>query len=213
MELYRRVAGNLDGGKDEQIAADLEAISRYLEKRLGRFFTKDAAAVARTFPVPSRRGRMAEGWAEAENPWRASGATRVLRIDDLVSVTSIEIDGTRDGTFTTDLVAADYELLPRNATKGPESWPYTSIELTTSGSQWAWTGGANVRITGVWGWPAVPEPIVRGCIELTRILRLESPRATNSFSDFGVVASTNSQARTLIDELVAHYAGEQTVTF
>lgn len=139
---------------------------------------------------------------------------RVLHIDDLVSVTSIEIDESRNGSFVTALDTGDYELLPRNATKGPEPRPYTSIELTRGGSQWAWPSGANVRITGVWGWPSVPEAIIRGCVELTRILRLESPRATQMFNaDMGQMVGTNAMARSLIDDLIAYYAGEKTVTF
>lgn len=204
--LYRASSGKTDPGADAEILRGLTTITRYLQKRLGRSFTKDAAAVARIFVPKSRNRSPVEGWAEAENPWKASGASRVLYVDDLVSVSALEIDTNRDGTYATDLSASDYELTPRNAAVGAEPGPYTAIELTSNGSQWAWSPGINVKVTGIWGWPSVPEPIVAGCIEITRILRLESPRAFNTVADFGVANITNAQARNLVEELVQHYS-------
>lgn len=127
---------------------------------------------------PAPRGRFrTQDWAESENPWRAAGASRLLSVDDLVSVTSITIDEARDNTFSTTLTTNDYELLPRNAGKGPEVWPYTQIELTPWGSRWGWLPHVRVKVTGVWGWPSVPQPVVDAVIDITRIRRHEMPES------------------------------------
>lgn len=183
VEEYKAIAGRISPEKADAVAGDLLSTTREIEKRLGRFFTKDASAQSRIFMPPPGRGRFPDGWAESENPWRATGAKRVLQIDDLVSVTSITIDEARDNTFSTTLTTNDYELLPRNAAKGPESWPYTQIELTSWGSHWAWLPSARVKVTGVWGWPSVPEPIKNACIDLTRIRRNEIPEGLQASED------------------------------
>jgi hypothetical protein len=212
---YRTRVGRLDpgAGDDALIAADLLAISRYLDRKLGRFFTQDAAPVARTYTTaPARWGvQMPAGmsWDVAENPWRAAGLTRVLHIDDLVAVTEIVVDEGRDGSFVGDvpLTPNDYLLLPQNAPLGPEPRPYTAIELTPWGRLIAWPALVRVRVTGIWGWPAVPEPVRAATIELARLLRLETPRATTRVNEtLDQVVSTSPQARAIVDDLVRQYA-------
>ena len=46
---YRAVVTKSDSGSDAEVLQDLVAISRYLDRRLGRFFSKDAAPVARMY--------------------------------------------------------------------------------------------------------------------------------------------------------------------
>lgn len=183
---YRSAIGKIDGGDDQDILTDLTAISRYMEKRLDRFFNKDAAAVKRYY--------MGSGYD-------------VLYVDDLVSVTTIKIDTDRDGSFAdeTALATTDYELLPRNVDVGSEPGPYRSIGLTDYGTQSLWTAGTRVEIDGVWGWPAVPEAIKRACIHLTAILRLETPRAQATVSEIGQLVQMSPKAMGIIEDLHRHY--------
>ena len=46
---YKDRVGKSATGDDEEILAQLTAVSRYLDKRLRRFFTKDVAVVTRIF--------------------------------------------------------------------------------------------------------------------------------------------------------------------
>lgn len=110
--------------------------------------------------------------------------------NDLVAVDSLKVDdGT--GTFATTLTASDYQLEPRNRS-GPETRPYTSVRrLDTS---WPLPTGAaerqaTVRISGDWGWPAVPEPIKAATrIQTARLFkRADSPLGVAGFGEFGVV--------------------------
>ena len=140
---------------------DLKAVSRYLDRMLGRSFTKDAEAVARIF---------------VRQP---QGDPRVLWVDDLAVVpASIKIDENGDGGFAgeTALAADDFELWPLNADKGPEARPWTMIHLPPSGGRAGWPAGRRVEVTAQWGWPAVPEAIARATAHLTAVLRLETPQ-------------------------------------
>jgi hypothetical protein len=202
---YRLAAGKDDTSENVEITTDLTAISRYMERKSGTFWTKDAAAVARVFMPRSTGIPTRPDWAESENPWKYGGLSRTLYFDaPLVSVTTIKIDEDKDGVFSdeTALAATDYELLPRNAALGPEPAPYTAMELTQWGAKNAFTPGARVEVTGIWGWPAVPERVKRACIHLTAILRLETPRATRTLNELGQILDTNQKAASIIDDLI-----------
>lgn len=202
---YRAVLDKTDTGEDAEIAEDLLAVSRYLDRALGRFFSRDTAPQARVYVVPAA-GRPWPGWAEAENPWRYGGLVRVLYIDDLVSVSSVAVDQDRDGTFETTLAPSDYELLPRDAALRPEPEPYTAIELLPWGSLPALSPGMRVRVEGIWGWPSVPMAVQRATIHLTGILRLESPRAQRQLqAGLETAIETSREAQSIVQELVRHY--------
>ncbi len=205
---YRTGSGKAGSGTDASLNADLLAVSRYIDGELGRNFTKDANDVARQFDAPRIKSRHYRAdWAESENPWLYGGLTRRLEIDDLVSVTSIIIDSARSGTFTAPpLAATDYQLWPPNAPTGPEPAPYIAIELTEWGSQAGWPPHAPIQITGKWGWPAVPIGVKQACIQLTAILRNESPRARREMTAPGVVLGMSAQAQSIVMDLINSYA-------
>lgn len=208
------MTGTTDNNSDDEIQQDLIATTRYLEHRLGRVFLHDAVDVTRLFMpgnIVRRRTNWQmvsrQNWAESENPAFYGGTTRILDVDDLVSVTSIKIDQNYDGSLTaeTPIPITDYLLRPLNAALGPEPQPYTEIELTQWGGTIGFPPGRLVQVIGKWGWPAVPFPIKRACIELTAIKRLQSPRSTGRIDEFGNTIDMSGQTRNMIDELVRHY--------
>ncbi len=202
---YRLAVGKDSTDEGTEITTDLTAVSRYMERKTNTFWTKDAAAVARIFIPKSTGVPTRPDWAESENPWKYGGLVRTLYFDaPLVSVTTIKIDEDRDGLFTdeTALASTDYELTPRNAALGPEPAPYTGMELTEYGTKVAFTPGARVQVTGIWGWPSVPARVKRACIHLTAILRLETPRATRTTSEIGEILETNPRAMDIISDLI-----------
>ena len=203
-EQYRTATTIDSTGSDDDIVVDLGAISRYMEKRLGRFFTKDAADVARQF-YTSHTGALLP---EAENPWKLCRGERVLQVDDMSAApTTVKVDENADGVCEkTYAIGTDCVVWPMNALKGPEPKPYTALfipDWTTKSLNWP--PARLVDITAKWGWPSVPGAIQRGCIHLTAILRLETPRAKNSMSEIGEVLGTSKQANAIIDELIRHY--------
>lgn len=196
---------------DTAIQRELKAVSRYLDNALGRplGFNNDGTSptddVARVYDSPSRPSGVKFGWAEAENPWKGSGLSRYLDIDDHVSITTIDIDQSLDNSFSLALTASDYELLPRNAANMPEPEPYRTVAISDYGTQGAWLPGARIRVTGIGGWPSVPAAIVAATIELTAILRIESPRATNRVNEMNQVLSTSRAAQGIISDLTRTY--------
>lgn len=80
--------------------------------------------------------------------------------NDLVSVSAITTDDGGDGTFETTWSSTDYQLLPHNPSAAPERRPYTEIKAVGSQTfpkpSGSLTRDDRVKVTGVWGWPAVP---------------------------------------------------------
>lgn len=70
----------------------------------------------------------------------------VLSVPDLVAVTALDVDGTGDRTYTTELDPTDYDLEPLS---GP---PYTSVWVAPNGQHGFPLVRRGVRITGTWGY-------------------------------------------------------------
>lgn len=183
---YFTATGKTDTAKEVEITSDLIAISRYLEGKMGRFFTKDADDVERIY-IPE---------FDAAGIW----------VDDMsASPSSIKIDIRNNGTYEKELSANDYELHPLNAPKGPEPHPFTRIELTPWGAVRHFQKGERVLISAKWGWPDVPESIKRATIHLTAILRLETPRATRRIAELGDVMEASPDAMNIVRQLTDQY--------
>lgn len=207
---YRAVVGKSDTAEDDAILVDLKAVSRYLDRKLGRFFTKDAAAVARIYVVPGDANHsLMLGWSSA------AGDGRMLFVDDMAAApTSVKVDTDGDGLFTDEdaLAITNYELWPLSAAYGPEPEPYTALTIPAWSTATLWPAGRRVQVTAQWGWPAVPEAIARATCHLAAILRLESPRATTRVSELGERLGTSKAAQTIVDELAAVY-GKSRIVF
>lgn len=92
---------------------------------------------------------------------------RLIRIDDLISATSISIDRDLDGTYEETLtVGTDVRLGPPNAPGKGE--PYTSLEAINGVS--LLTGGGYLKIVGQWGWQTIPATVVRETGQIASML-------------------------------------------
>jgi hypothetical protein len=187
----------------------LKAVSRLIDRKLDRVggFNKDTVATFRVY-VPKVKSRASRSdWAESENPWKYGPVSRVLDVEDLVSVTSITVDENRDNTFSRTLTTDDYELLPRNASKWSVVFPYNQIELTSWGTLTSWPAGARVKVTGVHGWPAVPDQIKVACAQLVGMGQLKTAYGSGRISELDGVIDTSLQARKLINDLMTTLHG------
>ena len=187
---YRAMLSKSDTAEDAEILTDLTAVSRYMERKLGRFFTTDASNVTRVY----------------QNT-RYTNQPKALFVDDLVSINTLKVDENDDGTFGESAWAStDYELLPRNAADGPEPAPYTEIFIPSWSTKDTW-GRHRVEINGKFGWPSVPSAIERACVQITGILRLETPRATRSVNiGTETTLETSRQAQEIVSALMNVYA-------
>jgi hypothetical protein len=178
--------------------------ARLIDRHCGRFFSQDALAVARTYRAQGggslRSGYSTQyyggtiGWAESENPYLYGSYSRILTIDDLaVAPTEVILDESGNGSFVgeTALAVTDYELWPTTAQYGPEPKPWQQLYIPQTSNCGGFRAGMLVRITARWGWPAVPEPIVRANCELAATLRFgSSVAALTGIKSWNVDAET-----------------------
>lgn len=191
-EEYRAaIKPDADDAGDELILSDLVAISRYLDSRLGQFFSRDDEDV--TFALD---------WIPVRGNERFRSDVLTPRnttpmLPPLLSVTSIRF-GTR-----TPLGSSGFELRPLNAPVGPEPEPYREIwppQIISS----AFASG-RVTIVGQRGWPSVPVAINKTTIRLAALLRLETPLATRRIPEMGEAIETSPGAQALIWRLMDQY--------
>jgi hypothetical protein len=109
-------------------------------------------------------------------------------IDDLISISELKTTDEIGSEYVT-WNASDYQLRPVNGKMDGLSVPYTSI-LSTDDLLFNKLGEqALVRVTGVWGWAAVPIAIKQATvIQASRIYkRLDSPLGVAGFGDLGAI--------------------------
>lgn len=113
-----------------------------------------------------------------------------LRVHDLVSVSALATDEDGDLVYETTWAAADYHLLPVDAQDeaGELLRPYTEItmSLATGSAKRGFPVGyaRSVKVTGVWGWPAVPD-VVREVTVLEALRMFQQAQAPS-----GIIANT-----------------------
>ena len=151
------------------------AASRAIEQHCQRTFWRTAAGTARTF-VPCDQYSL-----------------HLPAFNDLVSVSAIDVDDGGDGTFETSWSVTDYQLLPYNPAAAPETRPYDEIRavgsLTFPVHDLHLARADRVRVTGVWGWPSVPQPIKQASLILAQDILKSKDQVGGvaGFGEFGVV--------------------------
>jgi hypothetical protein len=146
--------------------------------------------------------RLIDGYA-MRSFYNAGTAARVFSTNDSLYVQTDDMAGTAvtietstlgDGVWDVTFAATDYQLEPLNGTLDGITWAYDRVRAvgdyvfpTTSVLQGE--GQALVRVTAVWGWPAIPKAIETATIiQATRIFkRFDSPLGVAGFGDFGAV--------------------------
>lgn len=110
-------------------------------------------------------------------------------IDDLISLTTLETSGNADGVFDQTWTSTDYQLEPLNGrTGGLTGWPYTRIRAVSDVLFPMYQNRATVRVTGVWGWSAVPSAIKTATLlqSIRLFKRPDAPYGIAGFGDIGI---------------------------
>lgn len=191
-----RLTKALESGRDDlALERQLAAVSRLLDRKLNQpyGFNVDATVTTRIYgpgdniaPIASLIGLIV----------KAATGTPI----DWSSVTALTIN-------------EDFETLPYGALSGPEPAPITALRLVGWGAQppSVWTPKTyipddfKVQVTALHGWPAVPEAIKEATIQLTAILRAESPFATDRIQELDQAVGTSGQARAILKALYEVY--------
>jgi hypothetical protein len=110
-------------------------------------------------------------------------------LDDAVSISSVETSSNLDGTYDVTWATTDYQTEPLNGIVDGLSWPINALRAIENYVFPVAYGQAGVKVTGVWGWSAVPITVKQACIiQASRIFkRLDSPLGVLSAPDLGFI--------------------------
>lgn len=171
-----------DNADDQVIEAVIESVSRMIDNYCGRRFYKNTNDEARYFTALNEDRCM---------------------VGDLVSVTTLATDEAEDRTYsTTWSSSADYELYPWNASL--DGVPYSEIRTMPGGGQSFPSGARNVKVTGVFGWNAVPKSVAEAClIQSARLFkRKDAPFGVTGAAEMGqlqVIPRLDPDVRLLLE--------------
>ena len=132
-------------------------------------------------------GRVFYSVGTANRDFAANDAYITLT-DDLQSLTTLATTNEVGGTYTT-WTANEYQLEPVNGQAGGITTPYTQIRAVGDKTFNYLNDQALVRVTGVWGWSAVPQPVKFATIlETVRLFkRPDAPFGVAGFGDLGAI--------------------------
>jgi len=193
-EEYRARVDQSDATGDDILLTQLAAVTQYLKNRLGRFFTRDAAVVVRTFD---------------------GNGQRRLYVPDIATATGLIVKVDLDGDFDFDnpdetlTLGTHFWVGPANADKGPEVWPFEYLEIVPYNARLgAWPEQARaVQVTASFGWPAVPGAIKEATISVTRQLRdILGAGATMTLESIDAAIPQASSSLALILDMERQYA-------
>ena len=171
--------------RDDDLTQALATASRRIDRSTGeRQFWLDKTVSARTFRPTGRT------YCAAEGEW--------LTVDDIGNLTGLIVE-VGDGTTWT--AVTDYQTGPDNALAKRK--PIT--KLLRPLSTWWTLSTTLVRVTARWGWPAIPEEVVRASlIQANRLfMRKDSPEGVLGNAEWGVarVARVDPDVEALIGDL------------
>jgi hypothetical protein len=161
-----------DGVDDVQLELALAAISRDIETYCKRQFNQTTTASARVF-----------------RPRRSDS----LDVDDFHTTTDLAVatDPGWDGSFSTALDPATYQLEPRNGiVNGVPGWPFSRLRWRHVQYRHPYSGRRpEVQVTAQWGWAAVPDGVHQACLLLaSELFKLrEAPFGVAAYGDYGPV--------------------------
>jgi hypothetical protein len=158
-----RITDNVD---DSMLELAVESASRLIDSYTQRYFYNAGTATRLFAPQDSY----------------------ITEIDDLTTLTTLQ---TSDGdNFGTTWAAKDYQLEPLNGVvDGLTGYPATRIRAVDDFLFNYLDGEATARITGVWGWSAVPTAVKQATvIQAARIFkRNDSPLGIAGFGEMGAI--------------------------
>lgn len=115
--------------------------------------------------------------------------TRVVYVDDLLSVTTFKTDEDGDGVYETTWATTDYNLYPYNAAL--DGQPYTVIEISSGGTRrFPASVSKSVQIAGAFGYSATaPNDVKMAClIQASRLFkRSNAPFGIAGTSELGIM--------------------------
>lgn len=157
-----------DSVDNASLEAAIMSASRMIDDYTQRFFYKD--------------GTIASPVTRYYTPEDAIS----LNIDDIVTVSTIATDNDLLFTYTTVWATSDFVVEPINNPR--KGWPYNRL-VAVGAYVWPFQIPQSVKITGAWGWSAVPQEIqLAAKIQASRLfIRRQSPFGIAGTPELGTV--------------------------
>ena len=137
---------------DEVLETIIEAVSRLIDNWTARRF-----------------------YSATETHYYTADEGNLIFTDDIATGSGLALLTDEDGDRTYEITwtTTDYDLTQFNASN--DGWPYQMIETTPQGNYSFPATKKGVKVTGTFGWAAVPKPVVLACI-------MQSNRAYKRFN-------------------------------
>lgn len=188
---FKQRLGITTSEKDIRILEHITAASRRVDGFCHRQFGPHVGAATVRYFRP-------DGW-------------HTVQLDDATEVTSVAVDQGDAGSYTEAwTVTTDYEVEPVNGIgpDGQTGWPITALRAV--GNLWFPRANAHlaVKVTGKWGWAAIPTAVVEATYLLAHRLHYEVSvpgGVTVPNPEFGVPGSPLRRPYTA-EDLLAPYA-------
>ncbi len=180
-----------DTDQDAAITAALTSASRQIDGWCGRYFGTTESEV-RFFTATTRTAlTLGDRWFG-------------LDIDDLSTLTEIALHDNA-GAYGNVLAAADYELQVADGA-GRIGPPFGRIVPTYATGVGFPLGRYGIRVTGLWGWPAPPAPIIEATYLIANRLKTlwDAPFGVAGSGEMGSLQMATSLTP-IIKEMLAPY--------
>lgn len=194
-----------DAAIDAQITVVLTAASRQVDRHCGRSFGQDG-----TVPAPATRYvslPLDPRWVDVRPfpTWQPITGLDSVDIPDTVSLAEVATDADGDGTWETVWTAAEWALLPRNAPATSE--PYYRLMTTQAATHTFPSGTDAIRLSGIFGWPEVPEEIVEATFLLANRGKhlWMAPFGQTGAGELGAGLNMTAALTPLIKEMLSPY--------
>ena len=160
--------GITDTTDDEWLHSAIVAVTDEIEGVTGRRFRPDPASGTKTVFL--------DYWGDGQTLWLPKG---IRSVTYLGYATVDQPDGT--GTYTE--ITTGYYIDPPDHARSP-GWPGTRITLGWTSGYRFWRGSRTIKLTGSFGWAAIP-PVIRDIAEMLTVSRFRA-RGSGGTSTFTI---------------------------
>ncbi|MFC7380889.1 phage head-tail connector protein [Sphaerisporangium rhizosphaerae] len=165
--------GITDTERDAILEQAIAAACLSIDERTGRSFTRSGSATTRVFRTKGRTVRPDDEGYGAE----------LLLVDDIADTDGLVVEVSSNGADWVIVSSTAYEPTPDNALA--KNRPITGLLRLTA----SWSMFRRVRVTAVWGWPAVPDSVKQAALlQAMRLYkRKDSPDGTAGSAEWGII--------------------------
>lgn len=192
-EEYRARVTKADVADDADVLEQLTAVSRLIDARCRRFFTKDATVQARLYD---------------------GNGKSVIKVDDIATATGLivkcDLNGDYDVTDSNETLTIDVDfwLGPAAAVFGSEPRPYYWLEVVpTSTKLSVWPNQKRaIQVTATYGWATPPGAIKEAVIAVTREIRdMQEAGYSLNLQTIDAAIQSAPQASFILQDIVNRY--------